>query len=100
MTSLLTFAMLMISCNRSSKFNIVTTEDWINVVSSANSVEDIDEAYCSMSQNQIKNIGEELTYMVSHLKNNDAQKRAKCRAFHYIFQLSAAHKEDSLAELN
>lgn len=75
------------------KYNIATTEDWVNFVASANDIKDIDDAFCSMNSNLILSIGEELTEMVCHLKINDEQKRAKCRAYLYIYNLSVAHQK-------
>lgn len=89
----LTAMIIMVSCSGtpSTKYNIVTTEDWINHVSSASNVEEIDRGYSSMSPNQIANITEELSLMVINLKKGDVKAKAKCRAMCYLILLPSAH---------
>ena len=89
----ITLAFISIGCGSSvKKNNIVTTEDWINHVSLAANIEEIDKGLISMTPNQIIHIAEELSSMVLHLKDNDVQSKAKCRALTYILILSTSHQ--------
>lgn len=87
------FLLLTVGCSSPvKKYNIVTTDDWINHVSAAANIEEIDKGLTSMTPNQIIHIGEELSKMVFHLNVNDPQAKAKCRALIYILILPTSHQ--------
>lgn len=89
LTTVLTI--MVIGCG--SKYNIATTEDWIDFVSSTNDVEEIDKAFCSMSPSLINNTYAELLKSVYRLSSNDVHARATCRALNYMGELTAGHLE-------
>ena len=76
-------------------YNIQTTEDWINFVSSAANVEEIDKGYSSMSKNQIFNMAEELMAIVRQTNRKDVNAKAICRAFTYFWLLPTVHTEET-----
>lgn len=74
------------------QINISTTEDWINFVSVANNIEEIDSVLTSMKPNRIIQMTKELSEMVSNLNANEPQAKAKCRAMIYIETIPIPHQ--------
>ena len=74
-------------------YGIHNTEDWIDFVSAASNIEEIDNGYSSMSANQIINTTEELVKMVRNLHKDDSRGKAKCRALYYSIILPMLHIE-------
>ena len=72
--------------------SITTTEDWINFVSAANDIEEIDGAVTSMKPSSIIQIAKELSEMVSNLNANESQAKAKSRALIYILIIPESHQ--------
>lgn len=74
------------------QYNISTTEDWINFVSDAYDIEEIDKALTSMKPEKVIQIAKELSEIVSNLKANEPQAKEKCKALIYITAIPVPHQ--------
>lgn len=84
---------LMSSCGDSKKYQITNTQDWVDFVSSASDVKEIDKCFMSMSPRQIINIYEEMVPAIVHITTQEFDAKSKCRAFMWLYCGIIAHSD-------
>lgn len=85
MLGFLAFAGLMSSCNNCKKCQINNAQEWVDFVSSASGVKEIDNCFISMSPRQIMNIYEEMVPAIVHITTQEFDAKSKCRAFLWLY---------------